>query len=250
MEVVEFDFAGHRTYGVKEWLDDGLVHGFLGRSFNTKSDLENWPKILPQTDLALLDQVAGARILDDLQFTYSGKLPEADGWICKVGALEERIALGIKTADCVPVIIYAPSIEYASIVHCGWRGAVAEIMVKACSRMINNGASAEEIELCFGPGAGVCCYEVGEPVLAEMKKSISRFGSQEKNGRSIIVERDGKSFVDIKALLLHQALCLGVPIENITDISRCTICDKDYFSHRREKESSGRQLSFVANFFR
>ena len=74
----------------------------------------------------------------------------------------------------------------------------------------------------IGPGAGVCCYEVGEEVHAA-------FGGAHRAGQNI----------DLRAIARERLLAAGVA--RCATCSACTICDERFFSHRREGERAGRQ---------
>jgi copper oxidase (laccase) domain-containing protein len=73
-----------------------------------------------------------------------------------------------------------------------------------------------------GPGAGPCCYEVGEEVQAA-------FGGRHLHGQNI----------DLRAIAHERLVAAGVA--EVRDVAVCTICDERYFSHRREGERAGRQ---------
>ena len=78
------------------------------------------------------------------------------------------VGVGVRTADCVPVVIYAPDIKAVAAVHAGWKGTLARIASKTVRMMVMDmGADPELMKAAIG--ACVCgeCYEVDES-LAEM----------------------------------------------------------------------------------
>ena len=80
----------------------------------------------------------------------------------------------------------------------------------------------DEIVAVIGPGAGICCYEVGPEVHAS-------FAQAHGDGRRI----------DLRAIARDRLLAAGV--RQVRDVEACTICDERFFSHRREGALAGRQ---------
>jgi YfiH family protein len=140
---------------------------------------------------------------------------EADGHVTAT----REVGVMVLTADCLPVALGAPG--SVAIVHAGWRGLAAGVLeqgVRALRELDEHGDSVAVI----GPGAGVCCYEVGEEVHAA-------FGGVHRRGRHI----------DLKAIARDRLLAAGVA--DVCDVGACTICDERFFSHRREGPRAGRQ---------
>jgi copper oxidase (laccase) domain-containing protein len=81
----------------------------------------------------------------------------------------------------------------------------------------------------IGPGAGVCCYEVGAEVHAA-------FASRRVSGRH------GRN-IDLKAIAAEELAEAGVP--EVRDTGLCTICSPQFFSHRRDRGITGRQAGIA-----
>jgi YfiH family protein len=124
-------------------------------------------------------------------------------------------------ADCLTAALVAPDGARLAVAHAGWRGLVAGVLEAAAAR-VGPGFSAA-----VGPGAGVCCYEVGDDVAGHLRE---RFGDD--------VAVDGHA--DLAACArraLERAGAAAVATSGL-----CTICDSTRFhSHRRDGEGSGRQ---------
>ena len=71
-------------------------------------------------------------------------------------------AISILTADCVPVLLAAPSAGLVGAAHAGWRGAVSGIVASTVAMMIDKGATDRDIEAVIGPAIQQKNYEVGE----------------------------------------------------------------------------------------
>lgn len=140
---------------------------------------------------------------------------EADGHATAVGG----VGLMVLAADCLPVLLGARGAVVA--LHAGWRGLLAGVIEEGV-RVLGGASGALDAVAIIGPGAGVCCYEVGEEVHAA-------FGG---------IHREG-SRIDLKAIARERLLASGVA--EVRDLGLCTICDERFFSHRREGERAGRQ---------
>jgi YfiH family protein len=140
---------------------------------------------------------------------------EADG---QATGLREA-GLMVLVADCLPVLLFSDGAVAA--LHVGWRGLGAGMLQEGV-RALRELGNGNEIRAVIGPGAGVCCYEVGEEVHRVLGGA----------------HRDGAR-VDLKAIAREQLLWGGV--DEVRDLELCTICDQRFFSHRREGGRAGRQ---------
>ena len=117
---------------------------------------------LSAKDMVVLDQDHG----DVVHVIASGERPRTgDGLVL----LEPGVIGVIKTADCLPVILYAPDYPACAVVHAGWRGTALLIGRKAVAAMVRLGVEAGSIGALIGPGIGPCCYNVGEDVVAAFR---------------------------------------------------------------------------------
>jgi YfiH family protein len=139
------------------------------------------------------------------------------------------IALGVLTADCLPVILYDPICKALGVVHAGWRGSVQEISVKAlCVMRDTFGVKPETVEVFFGPAARSCCYEIQDDVM----QHLGSYGSLP----TIVRRFEGKFFLDTVALNAEQLRRSGVRSDALyANYSVCTICSHNYCSYRKNK---------------
>jgi len=144
--------------------------------------------------------------------------------------------LGVKTADCVPILIGDPPTGACAAVHAGWRGTVASIVTHALERMIQEyGTKAAEVRVAIGPAAGACCYEVGGEVIDAFKERFP--GSDDL----FTATRAGHARIDLYKANRDQLTKLGVADERIHISPLCTMCRTDvFFSYRREKSVHGK----------
>ncbi len=147
-----------------------------------------------------------------------------------------RILLGVKTADCVPILLADVRTGACSAIHAGWRGTLASILVRTLERMTSEYSTRpQDIYAAIGPAALSCCYEVGGEVIEAFKKNFA-------NAESLFSPtRDGHALVDLQIANREQLLEAGVEPERIQTAPLCTMCRTDlFFSYRREKALYGR----------
>ncbi len=149
------------------------------------------------------------------------------------------IGVGVMTADCLPVVLYDPVHQAIATIHAGWRGSVQGIVLKALEVMKENfGTKSEQLMVFFGPCAKVCCYEVGQDFLDGLKECSFI--------NHVVQRRDSKIFFDVpmyNQLLLES---VGVPQTAFQwQYNKCTMCDHSFYSHRRQGQAAGRQMTVV-----
>lgn len=147
------------------------------------------------------------------------------------------VGIGVMTADCLPIVIYDPTQHACATIHAGWKGTTNGIITKALQEL--NCINPASLHLFFGPHAKSCCYEVSTEFVvnlphtqAAQQSTENRYGlwyfSNEIYNRVLLAE-------------------YGVNPQQIhTDYALCTMCDHQYFSHRRQGTSAGRQMTVVA----
>ena len=145
------------------------------------------------------------------------------------------VMAGVKTADCVPIMIGDPKTGAFAAVHAGWRGTVATVAVKALSQMMSNyNSKPEDVVVAIGPAAGACCYEVGSEV-------IEAFGGFANSAELFKATRESHACVDLIRANRAQLAGAGVNDEQIYNAPLCTMCRTDlFFSYRREKNIYGK----------
>jgi polyphenol oxidase len=180
--------------------------------------------------LAMIRQVHGPRVvLRDASSQVSGpnprgELDEADGQVTAMPA----VAPMVTTADCLPIAVAGGGA--VAMLHAGWRG-LAEGVIQAGVGELRGLAPGAPITAAIGPGAGACCYEVGD----EVRDRFAGYGDDVTRGRNL----------DLKAIARVQLERAGVG--QVHDIGLCTICSAPtlFFSHRRDHGVTGRQAGIA-----
>lgn len=190
-----------------------------------------------------IQKLKGAFDLEEICYLkqiHSDKIFKADNIVHEGDALitnKKNYAVGVFTADCVPVLMYDKNKEIIAAVHSGWQGTLKEITYKTIIKMVEEyGANAADINVYIGPHNRCCCYEFGED--AAYKFSEEGFYDFSK------IYVDGK--LNLSVCINEQAKKAGIMEVNIHDLELCTYCSKKYkfFSYRKH-ECRSRMFSFI-----
>jgi len=151
------------------------------------------------------------------------------------------VTVAVRTADCVPVLVYDRRRRAVAAIHAGWRGALAGIVPRTIDLMGSRFRTvASELRVSIGPSAGPCCYEVDEAVLAPLRSGASDWQAVVRD------DRGTKARLDLRELVRRQLAQHGVRPEYVTTINLCTICHADlFYSYRREGHVNGTMLSGI-----
>jgi len=147
-----------------------------------------------------------------------------------------HVMVGVKTADCVPILIGDRRGGAVAAVHAGWRGTLSSIVTRALDQMHREyDTRAEDVRAAIGPSARACCYEVGAEVI-EAFKARTAYADE-----ILTPTRQGHALIDLQRANYNQLIAAGVPPERIHIGPLCTMCRTDlFFSYRREKSQHGR----------
>ena len=145
------------------------------------------------------------------------------------------VLAGVKTADCVPLLIGDPKTGAFAAVHAGWRGTLAEVATKALTRMTAEyNTRPQDLLVAIGPAASSCCYEVGPDVIEPFN---SKFPDQELFMKTTA----DHACINLPAANRSQLVLAGVDPQKINIAPLCTMCRTDlFFSYRREKSVQGK----------
>lgn len=191
----------------------------------------------PETQLkSVLSLLAGSpdRVARLRQVHSSTAVQASEGLCGEADALftdQADLAMGVATADCLPVILSGR--RQSAAVHAGWRGLEGGILRHTLHHMTD---SPETMAAWIGPGIGVCCYEVGQDVADKVAASSST---------EVVVRRpSGALHLDLLQAARYQLTAAG--IRKVTSLPLCTSCEVErLWSYRREGPRAGRNWTLV-----
>lgn len=245
---------------VPQWeKTGGLLHGFLGRrggksagpyaGLNLSSRVGDDPQVVKDNicdvkrsvgvhdgRIVTMRQMHGDQILE-VRDKNTKEAGEADGMVTG----EPGVILGALTADCVPILFSVRGRKLAAVAHAGWRGTLAGIAPKMARYLRERyGVEPTAVEAALGPAIGPCCYEIGSEVSLPLAQ---RWGQL---AEGCLRAKGDKKFLDLRALNSLLLVSAGIPPTQIFNVGPCTSCAaEDFFSYRRDRRETGRQLSFI-----
>lgn len=145
------------------------------------------------------------------------------------------VALLIKIADCVPILLVDTRKKAVGVVHAGWRGTVQEITRLAVNHTEDHfGTNPQDLVVGIGPSIGPCCYEVDAPVIEQFRskfKYADKLFSKQKNVHA---------HLDLWEANKIQLIEAGVKEHNIEIAGICTFDNSDMFFSERKGGRTGR----------
>lgn len=219
----------------------GVHHGTTGRSIGNARTSEGRRAILKKVGLpddlyVGVKQIHGAKVVIADTVVDPLLLEDADGLVTNISGR----TLGIKTADCAPLLFVDPKARVIGAAHAGWKGTLSGIAGEVMRVMGSLGANPKNVLVWIGPHISACCYAVPAERAALFQE---KFGKHDG-----IVKEDGPMWsVDIGIANKAALLEAGILAENVDLSEECTSCHVDrYYSYRKEsKETYGEMLSFI-----
>jgi hypothetical protein len=230
----------------------GVLHAFttsrngLGARDNGIKQAGDWHPVaeafgIRPDHLITVNQVHGENIVTiDAQGLVDGRTDprtvEADAMMTNA----RGIAIGVETADCVPILLFDPATPAVAAVHAGWRSTVKKIAQKVVKRMREEfGSDPSAMIAAIGPAIGPECYEVDEPVMTSVRDAFSFWEDIAKpNG-------DGRWSLDLVKANRLELMQIGLSEKNIHSLGLCTSCRRDLFYSFRAEGRTGRMLSVI-----
>lgn len=180
-------------------------------------------------DVAVLDSDVEPRLKMQRDQPQVAEPTCADAIIVKT----PKFLAGMRTADCVPILIANEQGNLAAVVHAGWRGLVAGV-IGHCVAELNALGRDRNFLGAIGPCIGVGHYEVGPEVAAAFEAA----------GLRAAVTDGPKPHVNLQLAAHIELVHSG--LTNIDSAHLCTFDQTEWFySHRRDHGVTGRMLSVI-----
>lgn len=241
LEPTPHGFAGRRG-GVSGGVHAGLNVG-IGSADDREAVLRNRDMardaLMPGATLVTVRQVHSADVVAVTGPIAEDARPAADAMVTDRSGL----ALGILTADCVPVLFADRDAGVVGAAHAGWKGAIGGVTDATIAAMVALGARADRIGCAIGPCIGRASYEVTDDFALRFEQD------DPANERFFSAGRPGHRQFDIAAYV--AARLAGAGVARIAMLDEDTYSQPDrFYSYRRSchrgESDYGRQISMIA----
>lgn len=140
-----------------------------------------------------------------------------------------NVVLGVKIADCLPIMFYDSEKKVIGIAHAGWQGITNGIIRATVETMKSLGSQPVDVSVGIGPHIGGCCFTVS-------RKRAQIFQEKFGNLPGMIYDDPDGIHLDLAVPAVFQLESMGIKRENIEIMLTCTSCqNQDFFSFRKEK---------------
>lgn len=161
------------------------------------------------------------------------------------------VAIAVRAADCVPLLMADQVTGAVAAVHAGWRGTAARAAVAGLNALEREfGSRPAEVVVAIGPSIGPCCYEVGSDLVDAFAAAgherylIDRWFSTPPPPRGS--RERPRLRLDVAGANRDQLILAGVPEKQIYNAGLCTAMHLDVLtSYRAEKEKAGRIAAVI-----
>jgi YfiH family protein len=160
-----------------------------------------------------------------------------------VGGCEPDRAYGVRTADCVPILLADAGSGAVMAIHAGWRGVVAGVVEAGVTTLRQNIGGDGRLLAAIGPHISAAAFEVSPEVAAELARVSPVPGGVLYPQGTI---PPAKPHVDLRFIVTQKLFALGLTEASVDQVVGCTQLEPErYFSFRRDGKRSGRHLSAI-----
>lgn len=242
-KIGKFKEVNHCFFSRKKGFSKGIYKGLncgRGSRDNSENILKNLKFVsifmkVKNKNLILMHQTHSNKVVEIKKSNFKKKI-YSDAMITKM----RGVALGVVTADCVPILVYNRA-KIIACIHAGWKGAVGGIIENTIKR-IRKISKNKKIYACLGPCIGNKSYEVDDNFYLKFL-SISK-----KNKRYFLFKNKTKRLFNLRKYVADKLKKLNVSIDHI---NRDTFIEKrNFFSFRRsfklKQNDYGRCISVIS----
>jgi YfiH family protein len=231
-------------------LDDLAPHLFTTRqlSLSSDADYQQLARAVGVDRVETLTQVHGATVAVVRRGApVPAAPPEADALVSN----SAEVAIAVRAADCVPMLMADRKSGAVAAVHAGWRGTAARAAVAALNAMEREfGTHPTNVVVAIGPSIGPCCYQVGSDLVdafaavGHERYLIDRWFSTPPLPRGS--HERPQLRLNVAGANRDQLILAGVPEAQIHDAGLCTAMHLDVLtSYRAERENAGRTAGVI-----
>ena len=224
--------------GVYKSLNCGLTSDDHRENVLKNIEIVNNKMGCKENSIVTLKQMHSAKVIyfknkDSVKNNLAG-----DAIVTKI----KNLAIGILTADCVPILLYDPNKKIMGCIHSGWKGALNGILKNTIKKFADLNSNASDLVVALGPCIKKEDYEVDYEFYQKFikKNNSNEFFFEKKS--------NNKYIFDLREFINNELLSLKV--KKIDNIEKNTFSDEEtFFSYRRSRlkkeKDYGRCISVI-----
>lgn len=156
-----------------------------------------------------------------------------------LGGSAAGCAYGVRSADCVPILIADVDSGAVMAVHAGWRGVVRGAVEAGVASLREHAPGGGRLVAAIGPHISAKAFEVSAEVARELEAVCPVPGA-------VTADPGVKPHVNLRFIVTQKLLTLGLNEADVDHVGGCTFSEPElYFSFRRDGKESGRHLSAI-----
>ena len=239
----KFDEIDHGFFNSKGGFSKGIYESLncgIGSKDLKKNVFRNLEKVAKQINITkkniiLLNQVHSNKVINVRDIFKIRRI--GDGLITN----RKKLALGILTADCAPILIFDPKKKIIAALHAGWKGAFKDIIGKTINKLNQKGSKSKDLIAVVGPCISIKNYEV-------KKDFLNKFLQKSKKNIKFFKLYNKKIFFSLNSYIKSQLI--NMKVKKIEIIHKDTFPKKNnFFSSRRSIKNKfndyGRNISII-----
>ena len=150
---------------------------------------------------------------------------------------EPNLAVGVFTADCVPVLLVDRRTRAFGVAHAGREGTLRGIVGKTVRKLGRLGSRPEDLLVWVAPSVSAMHYEVSDAIAADFRDHFGHYPGA--------IQGSNLRHLALGVINWCELVACGVPREQIELDARCTFERGDlFFSYRRDGAATGRMITF------
>lgn len=209
---------------------------FLAFFGKKSAEIHNIEIAFPDLDFKRIRQTHSDRVVSTNPHSINFSA-EADGHYTNA----KNLGLCISTADCMPILIFSPENSQIFSIHAGWRGVASRIVPNALQILRKSKSTMSNISVFIGPHISFQSFEI----KADTKILLAN--SSKCPPSEAFLEMGSEKFLgNLLSIVKAQIFEFGIADTQVSILGFDTKKDHRFHSFRRDRENSGRQISFIA----
>lgn len=164
-------------------------------------------------------------------------VPKVDGLIYQIKP-DQTVCLSVKTADCLPILLFEPNKGVIGVVHMGYRSAYLGILNNLIKQLLSLDIDLSHLSVRFGPSINGACYNIA-------MSRFTRFFKRYSKSNRFLFKSGNHYYLSLLVFAFEQLQHLGIAKQNFSWNLSCTHCQNKLFYSFRRGDRQRNQYSYL-----